>query len=87
MKVGDKILCIKDHSFGMMDFTKKDKNYKILEIYEDHDDIVIRTTIESGETNWSTSKSGAYYLFSDFFINLNDLRKQKLEKLNEIKTT
>lgn len=96
MRVGDKLLCIKEYIDYDTDYNvifRKDQLYPIDEIYDNF----IRIT---GEVKYHNN-SGVIYLnhaFSikkskkhingrslyKYFINLKKIRKQKLEKLNEI---
>lgn len=88
MNVGDKVLCIKDHhlySCGIV--CKKNNFYKILKIktsenISDEQDNYITTTSEGTDKRWSIYNEGAYYNFSDFFINNSEIRRLKLKKLN-----
>ena len=91
MKPGDKILCIKDlirkndkHKYIVV---LKNKKYTILNINLDlnKDDNFIITTSENGLKNWSLTKNtfSDYFKFSDYFITEKQIRKLKIEKLNE----
>jgi hypothetical protein len=85
MKIGDKILCIKDHIFAdNYVVVRKNKIYIIENIEDDKNDKIVTTTTERGTTYWSLSPNGAHFKFHDFFVdNLKEQRKLKLKKLNE----
>lgn len=83
LKIGDNLLCIKDHLL-----VKKGKRYKLLNISKNFNDIIITSSIDSGifenakQTYWSLYKDGNHYLFSEFFISEREERLKKLKKLN-----
>lgn len=90
LKLGDNVICIKDHITDSHKtlLLKKGDTYEVLELktsslYRDEEYPIVVTTSNIGEMNWSLDKNGPYYLFSDFLIlDIKALRKRKLEKLN-----
>ena len=89
MKIGDKILCINNCDTLYL----KNNYYYICEIARDkwkvdqaelYEVIYIKSEENSifGFGNYYTSND-TIVTFNDFFINIKERRKQKLEKLNE----
>jgi hypothetical protein len=86
MKVGDKILCIKNRE----KINLKNNTYTIQKIDIDKNQISI-----SVETNQyhicchyiyqpsSKMNKKYYYIFEDYFATKKEIRKQKIQKLNE----
>lgn len=79
MKIGDKVLCIKNR-FSVVynkNIFEKNNYYTITKIYSysvDIDEYTFSTT----ETNGSK-----FWIYSEYFITDKERRKQKLKKLNE----
>jgi hypothetical protein len=97
MKVGDRVLCIKDFSENHYVFTKN-KIYAIAYIhYDNHPYIVAVAPIKYNRmSNEIAGKNGEHYWFSiswgqrseeerfdQYFVDLKKHRKIKLEKINE----
>lgn len=89
LKLGDTVICIKDHIVGNKTLLlKKGDTYEVLELktsslYRDEEYPIVVTTSNKGEINWSLDKNGPYYIFSEFLIlDIKEQRKRKLEKLN-----
>ena len=98
MKKGDKILCVKDYiEFSDIIINIKGKEYTITSIenfHGDKTDTVVGITTETGTKNvfWlkyqqlgdNWNEMRANNLLENFFLYGKKLRKQKLEKLNNI---
>ena len=84
MKIGDKIYCIKNciSNIQSMEGTVlniKGQIYKINQIT----DTEIKTNCELGFTTCVFTLNNSDYMFSDYFKTINQLRKEKLTKLNQ----
>lgn len=90
MNIGDKILCKKSliRKFnGDYKVVLKNKTYEILNIENGHvekSENRITTTSENGNKCWSFNKKETYFTFSEYFMTVKDIRKQKLENLNKL---
>jgi hypothetical protein len=90
MKVGDKIVCIKDANFGI-NWEGIEHIYKVNNLYE-----ILSFSMISNMENYVNIKcvGNAYLTFSlnddhkfrfkDYFMNIKESRKQKLEKLQKL---
>jgi len=83
MKVGDKVLCIKTAGLN-----EKNSYYTIREVNFNR---IIVTTDDDPNKNFNSerhyflhTKIQEYKKFSDHFITLKELRKEKIKKLNSI---
>ena len=88
MKIGDKVICKKDHApLHNEKIVIKDNTYEIIKISEDFNIsnnkyTYITISSEAGYKNWSIDKNGPFYKFYEYFITLKEERKQKLDKIN-----
>jgi len=85
MKIGDKVICIKDCYIGSKLLHKKGSFYKInfagaeSRIYVTNDTLLYDTLFLLED-----DPLFEYLIFSDYFARLKENRKQKLEKINGI---
>lgn len=86
MKIGDKVVCIKDANFGknwegIEHIYKMNDLYEILSLNDNESCINIRCL---GDRYLSFSINDDHkYKFKDYFSELKELRKLKLKKINE----
>jgi predicted methyltransferase len=87
MKVGDKVHCKKSRVFGDEFVYIKEKTYVITEIKNNFvyvSSSICGTKIESFLMIIKCNKKKpVYYKFYDYFFTEQELRKQKLKRLNE----
>ena len=90
MKVGDKVVCIKDANFGknwegIEHIYKVNNLYEIVFISTSSNDVVNHLNIKCvGNRYLSFSMYEDHqFMFKDYFSELKELRKLKLKKLNE----
>ena len=85
MKVGDKVVCIKDR-FGLFTEFLKGKKYeisRILQLYQDQTMYYISCGEGDEEEDAFFKNPPAYRLFSEYFITEQEVRKRKLLKIDE----
>ena len=90
MKVGDKVVCIKNTNFGknwegLEHIYKVNNLYEVAFIYVTDDDVKDHLNIKCvGDRYLSFSLNADHkYKFKDYFSELKELRKLKLEKIYE----
>ena len=90
MKVGDKVVCIKDANFGknwegIEHIYKVNNLYEVAFIYVTDDDVKDHVNIKCVDDRYlSFSLNDDHkYKFKDYFSELKELRKLKLEKIYE----
>ena len=80
MKVGDKVICIKDH-FGKFTEFLKGERYEISDTLFYQTVYIVKCKKDTGLSFFINPPTGR--LFSNYFISEKEYRKLKLEKLNE----
>ena len=70
-KKGDKVVCIKTRTIGII--VETEKIYTITHVG--------KYNIQVGDYTYSIIKKDSHYSFDDYFISLKEYRKQKLKKL------
>ena len=85
MKVGDKVVCIKNYTSSHYPDIKYYKGmiYVISEIWEITGDTIYTVEYEKNNNTGMSFYKRDFRLLIDYFITLNDSRKQKLNKINE----
>lgn len=79
MKIGDKILCIKDR----INYNIKGNTYTILDIKNSDVMVTIENNIYHLQAHYSTYTGTSVWSLSEHFDIIKIQRKEKLEKLNE----
>lgn len=80
IKVGDIIECKKTREGVGLPINKKGNFYKVL--YIENDKIIIDTENEYKNSMFSLfGDPRKFYLFKEYFITKNEIRKQKLKKI------
>lgn len=92
IKVGDKVVCIKDYSYKHSDTLtnsyKSGKLYEILKIYENINGVYISADLSSEEYHyvgvWFSMKSNKYTDFDDFddyFLTIAEWRDKQINSI------
>jgi len=84
MKVGDKVVCITDHSNFRYLFNIKGKEYKVFDIVGNM--VYITTELNGGHcVDFVIGESKifkSFFYYKDYFISLQELRSKKLKRLH-----
>lgn len=87
MKIGDRLYCIKNYiSVGLIVNTQG-KSYKIINIKTEEDDqhhIHVNTNYKNSgcsENEFIIGSESHYYNLYEYFVDIKELRKQKLKKI------
>lgn len=82
MKVGDKLYCYNSESDTSINVGK---TYIIFELQNDAVEFSISITDDEGYEDWFSIDKWSSWYYGNYFYTLNELRKNKLEKINKRK--